>query len=470
MRPRTQHYNRSLLLLALAGLTQLTYCTKEVQEATSNEIIASAARPGGGGEGSVTRYPLFIPTAVSGTSLTLTAAPGTHNLGNASTNVWEYNGSVPGPTIVANKGDNVSITYNNELPEPSIIHWHGMLVDHTNDGQPMQVVPAGGTYSYTFPIINRAALNWYHPHPHMTIGKQVYNGLAGAFIIRDAEEGALNLPSAKYEVPLVFRDITLDKKGQPVYNPTGGGYFGKTPLVNGTRDPYLAVDKAVYRFRVLIGSTSRVFNLALSNGAPFTLIGNDGGLLPQSSTHTAIEVCPGERLDLLVDFRNVPTNSKIMLKDLASGWDLLEFRVTETSVAYSGPLTTASSITALSNPVLTRTFSFDGMGKINGLPYDMDAISFEVPFDQTEKWVFKTNGNGPHPVHVHGASFQVINRTGGRGQLFAWEAGWKDVVLVNDAETVEVLIRFDAYRGDYVMHCHKLEHEDNGMMLNFRVK
>ena len=99
----------------------------------------------------------------------------------------------------------------------------------------------------------------------------------------------------------------------------------------------------------------------------------------------------------------------------------------------------------------------------------MERIDFTVPFGQTEMWIFKTNGNGPHPVHVHGASFQVISRTGGRGQVFPWERGWKDVVLVNDFETVNVLVRFDSYKGVYVMHCHKLEHEDNGMMANFEV-
>jgi FtsP/CotA-like multicopper oxidase with cupredoxin domain len=70
---------------------------------------------------------------------------------------------------------------------------------------------------------------------------------------------------------------------------------------------------------------------------------------------------------------------------------------------------------------------------------------------------------------VHWASFQVVSRTGGRGRLFAWESGWKDTVLLEDRETVEVLIRFDAYKGVYLMHCHKLEHEDMGMMSNFEV-
>ena len=313
-------------------------------------------------------------------------------------------------------------------------------------------------------------MNWYHPHPHLTIGKQVYNGLAGGFIIRDAEEAALNLPAGKYEVPLVLRDISLDKAGNPIYNPTGGGFFGKIPLVNGTKDPYLAVDKTVYRFRVLAGSTSRVFKLSLSDGSPFVLIGNDGGLLASSSRQSTIEMSPGERIDVLVDFRLAAPGARIMLKDLNAGWDLVEFRVLATSVAYNGAIATSSFIADLGNPVRTRFFSFDGMGKINGKVYDMMRIDFEVPFGQTELWTFKTNGNGPHPVHIHGASFQVVSRTGGRGQVYDWEKGWKDVVLVNDFETVNVLIRFDAYKGVYVMHCHKLEHEDNGMMMNFEVK
>jgi FtsP/CotA-like multicopper oxidase with cupredoxin domain len=158
-----------------------------------------------------------------------------------------------------------------------------------------------------------------------------------------------------------------------------------------------------------------------------------------------------------------------MLRDLRTGWDLLEFRVIrQVSVPATIP-TTLSTIAPLGNPVTTRTFSFDGMSKINGLEYDMNRVDFQVPFGQVERWRFITNGNAPHPVHVHGASFQVVSRTGGRGALFPWEGGWKDTVLLEDRERVDVLIRFDAYRGMYLMHCHKLEHEDMGMMSNFVV-
>jgi FtsP/CotA-like multicopper oxidase with cupredoxin domain len=109
------------------------------------------------------------------------------------------------------------------------------------------------------------------------------------------------------------------------------------------------------------------------------------------------------------------------------------------------------------------------MSRINGLQYDMNRIDFRVPFGVTERWRFTTGGNAPHPVHVHGTSYQVLSRTGGRNRLFPWESGWKDTVLLNDRESVDVLIRFNGYRGLYVMHCHQLEHEGMGMMTNFEV-
>jgi len=240
-------------------------------------------------------------------------------------------------------------------------------------------------------------------------------------------------------------------------------------LVNGTRDPYLEVDTTLYRFRVLGGANARIFGLALGNGAPFTLIGNDGGLLASSVQIAQVDLAPGERLDLLVDFRGLAVGTRLMLRDLRAGWDVLEFRVArQVSVPATIP-STLSTITNLSNPALTRDFSFDGMSKINGLEYDVNRIDFKVPFGQTERWRFTTSGNAPHPVHVHGASFQVVSRRGGRGRLFPWEGGWKDTVLLEDRETVEVLTRFDKYRGEYLLHCHKLEHEDMGMMSNFEV-
>ena len=427
---------------------------------------ALAAKPAG-----ATRNPLFIPSVASPSGFELTAALGTIDLGGGRrTPAWVYNGLMPGPTLIARAGEQATVTLRNGLTQPTITHWHGMLVDHENDGHPMHVIPTGESYNYDFPIINRAALNWYHPHPHMLTGEQVAMGLAGAFIVRDVEEDALDLPEGQYEVPLVLRDTSFDSAGNIQYKPRSGGFLGTVPLVNGTRDPYLAVDRAIYRFRVLGGANARIFGLALSDGRPFTVIGNDGGLLETAAEVGQVDLAPGERLDLLVDFRSQPAGASVLLRDLRSGWTLLEFRIGGTLVASSIPSGTLSTVTPLAGPSgVTRTFSFDGMTKINGREYDMDRIDFTVPFRVIERWRFTTKGNAPHPVHVHGASFQVVSRTGGRGGLFPWEGGWKDTVLLEDRETVDVLVRFDAYKGLYLMHCHKLEHEDMGMMANFEV-
>jgi blue copper oxidase len=416
------------------------------------------------------RNALRIPSVANPSGLTLTAAPGTASLGGGQgSTALLYNGQFPGPTIIANDGGAASLRFVNGLSQDSITHWHGMIVDHEDDGHPLQAVSPGGHYDYDFTIAQRAALNWYHPHPHMHTGEQVYFGLAGAFIIRDAEEAALQLPSGAYEVPLIIRDASFDSAGNLKLGAKSSGFWGTEPLVNGTRAPFLSVDKAVYRFRVLNGCNARVWQLAFANGMSFTLIGNDGGLLPTAVTLSRITLAPGERADIIVDFGQLNAGSTAMLRCVDAGWDIIEFRGTGAPGGGTVPTGTLSSITPLVGPAVPdRTFSFDGMSKINGKIYDISRIDFQVGQGVVERWRFRTNGNAPHPVHIHGAHFQVKSRTGGRGQIFPWEAGWKDTVLLSDFETVEVLIRFQR-AGEYLLHCHQLAHEDQGMMSNFIV-
>src|SRR5215207_4976874 len=236
----------------------------------------------GGGRGAVTRVPLRIPPTVAASGVSLRAAPGAVSiLPGKTTTAWTYNGILPGPTFAARRGDRVNISYTNGLLEPSITHWHGMLPDHANDGHPLQAVGSGSSYSYDFTINQRAALNWYHPHPHMLTGGQVYRGLAGGFIVRDEVDtgssgNPLGLPVGAYEVPLIIRDASFDSSGNFQFSSKSSGFFGSMPLINGTANPLLNVDKAVYRFRVLNGCNARIWRLALSPSAPLIVIGNDG--------------------------------------------------------------------------------------------------------------------------------------------------------------------------------------------------
>src|SRR6266508_3207583 len=371
-------------------------------------LSSSRARAAAPPKGTVTRYPLHLPPTTAPASLTLAEAPAVVDLGGGSySNVWAYNGFFPGPSIVARSGDTASIHLVNGLSEETITHWHGMIVDERNDGGPRYAIAPGASYDYAFTINQRACLNWYHPHPHMLTGEQVNLGLAGAFIVNDTQEAALGLPAGAYEVPLIVRDATLDRGGNLEYRPRNGGFEGTIPLVNGTVDPYLEVDTALYRFRLLNGANARIFGLALGNGASFTLIGNDGGLLAAPVPLTRIDVAPAERLDLLVDFRGMPVGTRVMLRDLRAGWDLLEFRVARQVNVPAAIPATLSVIPTLSNPVTTRTFSFDGMSRID----------LKVPFGQTERWRFTANGKAPLHMDVNDASFQVLLRKGGRGAV-----------------------------------------------------
>lgn len=451
---------------ASIGAAWLAACNADAVAPVSEVLTAK-----GGGSGTTgPRNPLRIPPVVAASGYTLTAAPGSHDFGGGQlAQAWMYNGQFPGPTLVGNTGGIATLQFVNGLPQPSITHWHGMIVDHEDDGHPHQVVPPGGSYAYDFPIAQRACLNWYHPHPHMLTGEQVYRGLAGAFIVRDAEEAALGLPSGAYEVPLIIRDASFDTAGALKFGAKSSGFLGSEPLVNATRRASLAVDAGAYRFRVLNGCNARVLRLALSNGAMMTLIGNDGGLLESAVPVAELVMAPGERADVVVSFAGLAQGASVMLRCLDARWDVLELKGTGVASGGSVPTGALSTITPLAGPAaVTRRFSFDGMTRINGRIYEMERVDFEVPVGTVERWQFVTNGNAPHPVHVHGASFQVQSRTGGRGRLYPWEAGWKDTVLLGDGETVDVLVRFDR-QGLYVLHCHQLAHEDQGMMSNFRV-
>jgi FtsP/CotA-like multicopper oxidase with cupredoxin domain len=221
-----------------------------------------------------------------------------------------------------------------------------------------------------------------------------------------------------------FANLCVTLRAKPHW---GGGFSlfdrdnspdaGTVVMTESTCKPMLNVDRGVYRFRVLNGSNARMFRLAFNNGAPFTLMGNDGGLLRSPVNVTEILLGMGERVDVLVDFSGLQAGQSVMLRCLAARWDLVQFVGTGApGVAYTPPvvLSTIESLVGPSQP--TRTFTFDGMSRINGLEYDMNRIDFRAPFGVAERWRFKTGGNAPHPVHVHGASFQVVSRTGGRGR------------------------------------------------------
>jgi FtsP/CotA-like multicopper oxidase with cupredoxin domain len=122
-----------------------------------------------------------------------------------------------GPVLRVRNGQHVRVRFTNELPEPSIVHWHGMLVPAEMDGHPSTAIQPGETFIYEFQVMNRAGTYWFHPHPHGLTGGQVYRGLAGLLIVGDEDEDAARLPQSDADLSLIIQDRVFDDENQLVY-------------------------------------------------------------------------------------------------------------------------------------------------------------------------------------------------------------------------------------------------------------
>ena len=448
-------------------------------------------------DGSFDRLLEQPPTSSTGTFLNAQFSTSEILKGKASQTLSYANGLL-GPTIRANKGETLNISLHNNLSEETNIHWHGLILPENMDGHPKDVAHPGGSLQYTLPIIQRAGTYWYHPHPHGLTAKQVFMGLAGMFIVNDNEEGALNLPSGEFEVPLIIQDKHFEGSNLD-YSPTADeimtGYLGEQITVNGLHAPYLNVATRWYRLRILNGSTARVYNLAMTNGVRMHIIGADGGLLRSPEEVSEILLGPGERLDVLVDFSQLAVGKETYLVSNSFSqynvqgrqtFKLMRFKVDRTEPS---DFTMPSSLSHIAEPdhmqaVKTRTFDISAMAggggghgggmarhSINGLTFEMDRIDETVNAGTTEIWEFDNMmGDEIHPMHIHGVQFPVLHRMGGRNAVIASEKGWKDTVLVMPGEKVTVIMTFPDYTGVFVLHCHNLEHEDDGMMLNYKIE
>jgi FtsP/CotA-like multicopper oxidase with cupredoxin domain len=476
---------RRFLGVAAAGVAALA--------GSSIPALSSCDSPATGpDDGERKRSTLTTPATLAVASASLAAAPGAARIADGTLSpAWLFNGLMPSPTIRARQGEQAHISLLNQLAEPSIVHWHGVLVPAEADGHPRYAISPGASFEYAFPIVQRAGTFWYHPHAHHLTAGQIQRGLAGFFIIADEEEDALGLPSGDREVLLLLQDREADAAAAFGYAPTQAdlrtGMLREVPFGNGIRLPTLPVSGQRYRFRVLNGSQARVYLLALDNGAPLTVIGNDGGLLPSAIEVESVFLGVGERIDFLVDLALFPAGTRIMLKSLPFSvpstpevtypqgleMDLLELVRTGGAGPSDPPLPAVlSSVPGLASAVAERDFVFqstDDGHQINGRLFEMDRVDEQIPLGQVERWRFVNDSAIPHPVHLHGTHFRVLTRSGGRSQVFPYEAGWKDTVLVMPLETVEVLVQFDRYRGIFLLHCHNLQHEDMGMMLNVEV-
>jgi spore coat protein A len=436
------------------------------------------------------------------------------------TALWAYGGSVPGVTFETRSGRGLAVEWANELPAAhflpidhslhgaekgtpevrGVVHLHGGKTPPESDGYPEDWYVPGESRRYTYPNAQEAALLWYHDHSMSMNRLNIYAGLFGLHVIRDAAEDALELPSGRYEVPLTLFDRDLTADGQLSYpvsadpeRPWVPEVFGAAQLVNGKLFPYLDVEPRKYRFRILNAANGRFYRLSLAPRAELVQIGSDQGLLGAPLVLEHVQLAPGERVDLIIDFAAHRGNALVLTSD---SFPLMQFRVSASKVADPSALpATLRPVSRIveSMAVRTRRLTLDEMQNtvaesegmlLNKTPWHM-PITEKPLLDSTEIWELVNLTDDTHPIHLHMVRFQVLDRrrfdgfqymTAGTlrytGPVMAPdpnEMGWKDTVRVNAKTVTRIIVPFVGYAGRYVWHCHILEHEDNDMMRPYEV-
>jgi spore coat protein A len=440
------------------------------------------------------------------------------------TTVWAYDGTYPGPTILASTGNPVTVNWINDLRDPNgnlrtshyldvdlcphgaenvpktVVHLHGGHLPADVDGYPEDTFLPGFFDTYVFPNNQWASSIWYHDHALGITRLNVYMGLAGFYIITDAVEQALNLPSGEFDIGLAIQDRAFHADGSLKYpSAWQEHFFGDTMVVNGMVWPYQDVKQGKYRYRILNGCNSRTLRLAFDNGMSFELIASEGGLFEQPVTLSEITVGPAERAEIVVDFGPYAGGTEIIMTNSAPAPfpgvagvgvipNVMKFVVqgqAGDTDAVPASLRTVERLDP-NEAVQFRDFELQRFPeacagaewRVNGMHWN-DIVEFPE-IGTTEVWSFINRSGISHPMHMHLVFFQVLDRqdftlsgseivpVGARIPALAHEVGWKDTVMAPPQQITRVIARFEDYLGKYAYHCHILEHEDHGMMRQFQ--
>ncbi|MDC1288016.1 multicopper oxidase domain-containing protein [Gammaproteobacteria bacterium] len=400
---------------------------------------------------------------------------------------------------------------------PLVPHVHGGKNDFASDGNPEFFFSPGNEIrgpryvedkaTYGGPTWNDAAgMLWYHDHALGLTRLNVYAGLAGFFALRDDDDtgkanNPLGLPADPYELGFAVQDRMFRNTGELFYSafpgepfyddfiddeirehlPPGGGptalaeFFGDHMLVNGVIWPKYSVEPRQYRVRLLNGTDSRFMRLKLrvvaagetkprGRSLPFYIIGSDQSLRTRPAKTRKVDFLPGERLDLIVDFKDVPFGSRVIVENILGdapfGGDLPDLdpdagdvfpdRRTDRVMAFDVVLDEDKSVpdTAIGKasllggdvkvtgrPVVRRRklALFEGTDEIGRLQPLLGtaepvtdvagntvngAMPWHTPITEnpglgdTEIWEIYNATGDAHPVHVHLVHFQVLNREG----------------------------------------------------------
>ncbi|HSA58024.1 MAG TPA: multicopper oxidase family protein [Gemmatimonadaceae bacterium] len=395
------------------------------------------------------------------------------------TRVWGFNGQVPGPVIEAQVGDVLEIRLTNQLPEPTVIHWHGLRVPAAMDGTEMVQRPVAPAQSFTYRFrLPDAGTFWYHPHLNETV--QLERGLYGALIVRAPDE-----PRFDAERVLVIDDVQLDRKGQ--IKPPGwwieshDGREGSTRLVNGLQEPELTMAAGqIERWRIVNACSARYVRLSIGARA-FALLGTDGGLLSAPVRMSEFLLAPADRADIALGpfeegeelrIETLPYNRRTVRSHRrAERFATLRVGPRAPSRGAEVPLTLRPIERLVTGPVTVNREVH--LGFKPSLKHGVDFVinkeaHHRAPpcrVGELQVWDVINDTMMDHPFHLHGFFFQVLEVNGEPAPFLSWE----DTVNIPPKAKVRIAWMPDDRPGEWMYHCHILEHHASGMMAHFEV-
>ena len=282
---------------------------------------------------------------------------------------------------------------------------------------------------------------------------------------------------------LVLDDVKLDKKGQ--IKPIGGlieghdGRQGSTRLVNGKTEPELTMAAGqIERWRIINASSARYVRLSIG-GRPFTILGTDGGLIEAPVTVNEVLLTPADRADIAVGpFAEGETIAVEALKyDRTTVLRAKNERFATVRVGPGAPSravipTTLRHIEPLVSGDVAPTREVH-LGFKLSLRHGVDFVVNKeqhhrdkpVKVGELQVWDVINDTMMDHPFHLHGFFFQVVSENGRPPAFLSWE----DTVNVPPKGRVRIAWMPDDRVGEWMYHCHILEHHASGMMAHFEV-
>lgn len=411
------------------------------------------------------------------------------------TDIWGFDGSVPGPEIRVKQGARVERSFINQLPQASAVHWHGIRIDNAMDGVPgmtQTAVEPEQTFDYSF-IAPDAGTYWYHSHNRSW--EQVARGLYGPLIIDEVD-----LPDVDQDITLMIDDWRLDKSGAisndfgAMHDNSHGGRLGNFATVNGKADSiYPVKTHERLRLRLINAANARIFQLGIK-GLNGSIVALDGMPLETPQPIDLITLAPAQRADLIVDVvAETGGEAVLYMQERDTSYALTDFEVTSQAAGAKresitslppNPVAVVNNLSnALTVPIVMeggamgglQTATYQGqeldmralvnagqVWALNGVAGLTDEPLFRVSRGEAVRLSFTNKTAFPHGMHLHGHHFHELGPQNQMGAL-------RDTTLINPRETRDVAFIADN-PGKWLIHCHMLGHQATGMKTWIEVK